>query len=94
MCQNLLDIPHICASHLKFFIIRYQEIIIFAEKVEKLFTYIALSQLVSNTLITCCVGFLIVIVSNISIYIYIYNDIYDFFILKMYKMNITGNTRG
>ncbi|XP_028523341.1 uncharacterized protein LOC114577755 [Apis cerana] len=61
LCQNLLDIPHICASHLKFFIIRYQEIIIFAEKVEKLFTYIALSQLVSNTLITCCVGFLIVI---------------------------------
>lgn len=69
---------------------RYQEIIIFAERVEKLFTYIALSQLVSNTLITCCVGFLIVIVSNISIYIY--ND--DFFILKIYKMNITGSTRG
>lgn len=71
---------------------RYQEIIIFAERVEKLFTYIALSQLVSNTLITCCVGFLIVIVSNISIYIY--NDVLIFFILKIYKMNITGSTRG
>lgn len=67
MCQNLTDVLSKNKNKLKHFISRYQEIIIFTEKIEKLFTYIALSQLVSNTINTCCEGFLIVIVSNDSI---------------------------
>lgn len=61
MCQNLTDVLPKNENKLKHFISRYQEIIIFTEKIEKLFTYIALSQLVSNTINTCCEGFLIVI---------------------------------
>ncbi|CAD1476695.1 unnamed protein product, partial [Heterotrigona itama] len=64
MCQNLTDVLSKNENKLKHFISRYQEIIIFTEKVEKLFTYIALSQLVSNTINTCCEGFLIVIALN------------------------------
>ncbi|XP_024222882.1 odorant receptor 4-like, partial [Bombus impatiens] len=64
MCQNLTDVFPKNENKLKFFIIRYQEIITFAEKIEKLFTYIALSQLVSNTVNTCCEGFLIVLAVN------------------------------
>ncbi|XP_050476806.1 odorant receptor 4-like isoform X2 [Bombus huntii] len=64
MCQNLTDVFPKNENKLKFFIIRYQEIITFAEKIEKLFTYIALSQLISNTVNTCCEGFLIVVAVN------------------------------
>ncbi|XP_033189258.2 odorant receptor 4-like [Bombus vancouverensis nearcticus] len=64
MCQNLTDVFSKTENKLKFFISRYQEIIAFAEKIEKLFTYMALSQLVSNTVNTCCEGFLIVLAVN------------------------------
>ncbi|XP_068987568.1 odorant receptor 4-like [Bombus flavifrons] len=64
MCQNLTNAFSKNENKLKFFISRYQEIITFAEKIEKLFTYIALSQLVSNTVSTCCEGFLIVLAIN------------------------------
>nr|XP_012149881.1 PREDICTED: odorant receptor 4-like [Megachile rotundata] len=60
MCQAITDDPLRTKEQLNFFINRHKEIILFVDKIEKLFTYMALSQLVSNTLITCCVGYLIV----------------------------------
>ncbi|CAK9826541.1 Odorant receptor 4 [Anthophora retusa] len=61
MCQTLKEVPYKNKNQLRFFISRHQQIIIFADRIEKLFTYLALSQLMSNTLITCCVGYVIVI---------------------------------
>ncbi|XP_076757263.1 odorant receptor 4-like [Xylocopa sonorina] len=61
MCQKLTDIPYKSRRHLRLFIIRHQEIIIFANKMEKLFTYMALCQLLSNTLLICCLGYIIVL---------------------------------
>nr|XP_012149882.1 PREDICTED: uncharacterized protein LOC100884046 [Megachile rotundata] len=62
MCQTVTDMPIIDKEQLRFFIKRHQDIIIFTEKIEKYFTYIALSQLFTNTLVTCCLGVMIVIV--------------------------------
>ncbi|KZC04108.1 Putative odorant receptor 13a [Dufourea novaeangliae] len=61
ICQRLTDISIKTKGQLQFFITRHQEIIVFIDRVEKFFTYIALSQLVVNTIITCTVGFLIVV---------------------------------
>ncbi|XP_071858479.1 uncharacterized protein isoform X2 [Bombus fervidus] len=61
MCQTSSATPYKNEKQLKFFISRHQEIILFAEKIEKFFTYIALSQLITNTLIICCLGYLIVL---------------------------------
>ncbi|CAK9826540.1 Odorant receptor 13a [Anthophora retusa] len=66
MCRNLVYVPYKNDKQIKVFINRHQEIIGFTERVEKLFTYIALSQLVFNTIITCCVGFLVVIAINMD----------------------------
>ncbi|XP_020289103.1 odorant receptor 4-like [Pseudomyrmex gracilis] len=41
-------------------ITKHQQIILFAKKIENLYTYIALVILVSETLIICCAGFIIV----------------------------------
>ncbi|XP_034190765.2 odorant receptor 67c-like [Osmia lignaria lignaria] len=60
MCKVILDDPLKNKEQINFFINRHNEIILFADRIEKLFTYIALSQLMSDTLITCCVGYLIV----------------------------------
>ncbi|XP_050476637.1 odorant receptor 63a-like [Bombus huntii] len=68
MCQTSSETPYKNEKQLKFFISRHQEIILFAEKIEKFFTYIALSQLITNTLIICCLGYLIVLVSNSSLF--------------------------
>ncbi|XP_076386814.1 odorant receptor 4-like [Megachile rotundata] len=62
MCQTVTDMPIVDKEQLRFFIKRHQDIIIFTEKIEKYFTYIALSQLFTNTLVTCCLGVMIVIV--------------------------------
>lgn len=43
---------------------RHQRIIIFSENVENLYTYIALMMLLSDTIIICCLGYMIVTVSN------------------------------
>ncbi|KAG7207070.1 hypothetical protein KM043_000952 [Ampulex compressa] len=40
---------------------RHREVIGFSRHIEQLFTYIALMQFVSNTVVICCLGFLIVI---------------------------------
>ncbi|XP_020289080.1 putative odorant receptor 92a [Pseudomyrmex gracilis] len=42
-------------------ITKHQQIILFAENVENLYTYIALMLIVSDTLIICCLGFVIAI---------------------------------
>ncbi|XP_020289116.1 uncharacterized protein LOC109857342 [Pseudomyrmex gracilis] len=39
---------------------KHQQIILFAKKIENLYMYIALTMLLSDTLIICCVGFIIV----------------------------------
>ncbi|XP_020289082.1 odorant receptor 13a-like [Pseudomyrmex gracilis] len=41
-------------------ITKHQQIILFAKKIENLYTYIALVILLSETLIICCLGFIIV----------------------------------
>lgn len=43
---------------------KHQKIIIFSEHIEDLYTYIALVQFASNTLLICALGFLIVTVSK------------------------------
>ncbi|KZC15163.1 Putative odorant receptor 83a [Dufourea novaeangliae] len=61
LCHILTTASSEDNGQLRFVLSRHQEIIVFTKKVEKLFTYIALSQLVTNTLVTCCVGFLVAI---------------------------------
>ncbi|KAL0134074.1 hypothetical protein PUN28_001146 [Cardiocondyla obscurior] len=39
---------------------RHQNIIVFTKKIESLYSYIALAQFVSNTIVICCLGFIIV----------------------------------
>ncbi|XP_025262850.1 odorant receptor 13a-like [Camponotus floridanus] len=39
---------------------RHQNIIVFTEQIEDLYSYIALAQFISNTLVICCLGFIIV----------------------------------
>jgi len=51
-------------SIVKTLIIRHQHIITFSKNIETLYSNIALIQFVSNTLVICCLGFLIVIVST------------------------------
>ncbi|GAB1863039.1 Odorant receptor [Camponotus japonicus] len=48
-------------SIMKTLIVRHQRIIAFSKNIEALFSNIALIQFVSNTLVICCLGFLIVI---------------------------------
>lgn len=50
-------------SIMKMLIIRHQKIILFSKNIENLFSTIALIHFVSNTLVICCLGFLIVVVS-------------------------------
>lgn len=52
-------------SFMKQLIVRHQRIISFSQSIEALYSNIALVQFVSNTMIICCLGFLIVIVSII-----------------------------
>lgn len=41
-------------------------IVIFSESIEKLYTYIALTLFVSDTLVICCLGFIIERLSRLS----------------------------
>jgi len=41
-----------------------QKIIMFSDKIEKIFSYIALIQFMSSTLLTCCIGFMVITVNN------------------------------
>lgn len=44
-------------------IYKHQKIIALSENIENLYSYIALMQLLWNTLVICCTGFVIIIVS-------------------------------
>ncbi|CAL7941818.1 unnamed protein product [Xylocopa violacea] len=66
MCHTLLEVPYKSNRQLKYFISRHQEIITFADKIEKLFTYMALGQLVSNTLMICTLGYILVIAIQVE----------------------------
>ncbi|XP_025073101.1 uncharacterized protein LOC112552317 isoform X1 [Pogonomyrmex barbatus] len=50
----------------KMLIVRHQNIISFSKNIEALFSNIALLQFVSNTLVICCLGFVIVILAPLS----------------------------
>ncbi|XP_076224743.1 odorant receptor 10-like isoform X2 [Nomia melanderi] len=58
LCNVLANISSRDKGLLRFVTLRHQEIIVFVQRIEKLFTYISLFQLISNTLLTCCAGFL------------------------------------
>ena len=47
---------------------KHQKIISFSRNIELLYSYIALLQFVSNTIMICSIGFVIVTVSNIIKY--------------------------
>ncbi|GAB1863041.1 Putative odorant receptor 22c [Camponotus japonicus] len=53
--------PGATESIMNMLIIRHQKIISFSKNIENLFSIIALIHFVSNTLIICCLGFLIVV---------------------------------
>jgi len=54
------------ASMMNKIIRKHQRIIIFSEYIEDLYTYIALMQFISNTLLICSLGFLMVTVSKFN----------------------------
>lgn len=60
--DNEYDLP---IAIIRSLINKHQKIIAFSENIESLFSYIALMQFVSNTIIICCIGFLIITVSKI-----------------------------
>lgn len=69
------DLP---MTFMRSLITKHHKIIAFSESIERLFSHIALLQFFSNTMIICCIGFLIVTVSirdlqclfEISIFMY------------------------
>lgn len=71
MCQKLLEISvaedknDLRTATLKALVNRHQRIIAFVDNVENVFCYVALMQLLANTLVICFLGFLIVTVSTI-----------------------------
>ncbi|XP_076284943.1 odorant receptor 10-like [Lasioglossum baleicum] len=60
LCYIITHISCQDERQFRFVAIRHQEIILFTQRIERLFTYIALCQLLSNTLIICCLGFLFI----------------------------------
>lgn len=70
LCNSLREISpeknnqKLAVSITKKLIGKHQKIIIFSNKIEKIFCYIALIQFMSSTLVTCCLGFMIVTVSR------------------------------
>lgn len=48
---------------------KHYKIIAFSDSIENLFSSIALMQFVSNTVIICCIGFLIATVSILQVFI-------------------------
>ncbi|CAL1674371.1 unnamed protein product [Lasius platythorax] len=53
--------PNTSLIVIKSLICKHQKIIILSENIENLFSYIALMQLLWNTLVICCTGFVIII---------------------------------
>lgn len=53
---------------IKGLICKHQKIITLSENIENLYTHIALMQVLWNTLVMCCTGFVIIIVMSVSLY--------------------------
>jgi len=51
---------------IKDLIYKHQKIITLSKNIENLYTHIALMQVLWNTLVICCTGFVIIIVSNVG----------------------------
>lgn len=71
MQQDLVEISSGKYDRSTFLVIRdlickHQKIIALSENIENLYTYIALMQVLWNTLVMCCTGFVIIIVSNVG----------------------------
>ena len=70
LCQEFKNIsikvlPHKTSiSALAILIEKHNRIFLFCDKIEKLFSFIALMQVVWNTFIICSLGFIIIIVST------------------------------
>ncbi|KAL6254521.1 hypothetical protein P5V15_014574 [Pogonomyrmex californicus] len=66
LCDALRDVSpeknnrRLAVSIMKELIGKHQKIISFSDKIERIFCYIALIQFLSSTLVTCCLGFMIV----------------------------------
>ncbi|XP_076640937.1 odorant receptor 10-like isoform X9 [Halictus rubicundus] len=60
LCNIITHISAQDGGQFRFVAIRHQEIIMFTQRIERLFTYIALCQLLTNTLIICCLGYLFI----------------------------------
>ncbi|XP_076284896.1 uncharacterized protein LOC143211270 [Lasioglossum baleicum] len=58
LCDTIVHVSSKEIETLRLVALRHQDIIVFANRIEQLFTYIALCQLLLNTLVTCCLGFL------------------------------------
>ncbi|KAL0120385.1 hypothetical protein PUN28_008214 [Cardiocondyla obscurior] len=75
MCQGLddffsKDFKHKSYKNMKSAIIcRHQNIITFSNNIESLFSYIALMQFLTNTLVICCIAFMIVIIAWIDLWL-------------------------
>ncbi|XP_011862412.1 PREDICTED: odorant receptor 67c-like [Vollenhovia emeryi] len=72
LCDALRDISpkkidqHLAVSIMKELIGKHQKIIVFSDKIEKIFCYIALIQFLSSTFVICCLGFMIVTSINMQ----------------------------
>ncbi|XP_078049810.1 uncharacterized protein LOC144476575 [Augochlora pura] len=60
LCDVLAQVSDKESGSLRFVAMEHQQVILFTEKIEQLFTYISFSQLLSNTVVTCCLGFLVI----------------------------------
>ncbi|XP_078047602.1 odorant receptor 10-like isoform X1 [Augochlora pura] len=87
LCDIITNITTEETEKIRFVIIKHQEIVAFTQRIEKLFTHISLCQLISNTLVTCCLGYLVItatrlddglslLLKNVSAYIVICLEIF------------------
>ncbi|XP_025073085.1 uncharacterized protein LOC105423069 [Pogonomyrmex barbatus] len=67
LCQELLTIcgdgtlqDNLIVASVRFLIIKHQKIITLSENIEELYSDIALMQILSNTVVICCIGFTII----------------------------------
>ncbi|XP_076375643.1 odorant receptor 10-like [Megalopta genalis] len=66
LCDVLAHITTEERDKIRFVAIKHQEIVAFTQRIEKLFTHISLCQLISNTLVTCCLGYLVITATRLD----------------------------
>ncbi|XP_071643802.1 uncharacterized protein [Temnothorax longispinosus] len=64
-------------------ICKHQKIIILSQNIENLYTHVALIQVLWNTLVMCCTGFVIIIVSNVSCFLHILDNFFFLILLQI-----------